>query len=821
MQIQSSDNTISNTNLIDIVEPSSNHIINEYLLLVEQAANIYKEKIGYTELHPLHNLAQKIDEKLQGQQNPQLGAHFHGLGGSSVLWHNLRIDKTENDLCFQFKLNHYARIELEKRLNTLSSLPAQNGPVTRELTDHQLGPITIKNLLKITYMNLENQFFAQLLIGNDPECPAFYNNVEIKIPYSVNNSDIMKSLYIALDFLGLSDALKPSTDEDRLKLKIARLFHLFAPKGAAKVRTNTFFHRCTVEQMKTTCSKLDTKMQSVFQKYLSDEPNLIREVDTPLGKTLIVDGIGEGVKNAGLYGLYSTFTFGEKVYPNAEDINDRLIPLLKCGLISSEDRFRSFPNKKLLGLSSATDLASGSGAEVFTRPVMALKNMSTDKIFILFHPSILDLPGYWYTADNYGAKNAYVAEKDEHYRNRNSVIEIPQTQVDTFPEVMTHHMIEPKYITCIFTCEAYKEFLIEKFKNSGAFPDGRINGKTFDEFIRVDKCYERDMFYLSSKELQEEMWEHQKILHQLIENNDFIFPSLNKDVIGEQLAIGIISKYIARPIYNTVFPQRASRLSGENNEREQISFIPSSFYKKKIPHIFQKKCLARTTHGLDHALRVALWTQLLQELYGQLGRTKTKEPVLLGTAGLLHDGARENEDIDYWDSESAKLVEKLFKKANLDQAVSETYIQAIENKDPKDGIFTTDEQRIVHDADCLEYMRISKLFSGFRKENLCFSQFEGAEKIMDALLPQIQIFIHVTMEQDMRHYFAFQSKLPYIDLIRCLYSLHKHANCFSEIIKLCSEEMKIIGEKSPPENNDFTEMLKKYGEILNSSLKKI
>ncbi len=151
---------------------------------------------------------------------------------------------------------------------------------------------------------------------------------------------------------------------------------------------------------------------------------------------------------------------------------------------------------------------------------------------------------------------------------------------------------------------------------------------------------------------------------------------------------------IARPLYRKPSPVSTTYLN-ENNQRVALSDKPQEYVEENIEE-------TRDGHGAIHATRVALWTQLLRRLYEKSGQEPVKNPILLATAGVFHDVAREDEGVDRWDAKSAIALKKLLKKAQVDEKTSAQFSQTIREKDPKDDLFTTDEQRIVHDADCLD-----------------------------------------------------------------------------------------------------------------------
>jgi hypothetical protein len=127
-----------------------------------------------------------------------------------------------------------------------------------------------------------------------------------------------------------------------------------------------------------------------------------------------------------------------------------------------------------------------------------------------------------------------------------------------------------------------------------------------------------------------------------------------------QASIARIIQSIALPLYKEPLPQ-SSKGTNDNQFTE----------------------LARWSHGGLHSARVALWTQVLMRLYETVGRKTVDNPIFLATAGAFHDVAREDEGPDYWDAQSAKALESLLARVNIDPATRNIYTEAIRDKDPE------------------------------------------------------------------------------------------------------------------------------------------
>ena len=240
--------------------------------------------------------------------------------------------------------------------------------------------------------------------------------------------------------------------------------------------------------------------------------------------------------------------------------------------------------------------------------------------------------------------------------------------------------------------------------------------------------------------------------------------------VERQSVIGKILQSIVLPFYKAPMPRDVMRKDPKSGAYISLSTVSEANYQKYLHDIQNKKIAARRIHGAMHAVRVTLLTQILLRVYEKLGRKKLQDPVLLATAGGVHDIARQNDQIDYWDEESSLVLETLLIRANVDVSKRERYIQTIKEKDPQNGKFSTDEQRIVHDADCLDILRVISKFS-FKKNLLCFWEFrQGNEAFCDQLFDQIYNFIKLTDTPALAQYLEHHSMEYYGDVVRILFA---------------------------------------------------
>lgn len=263
--------------------------------------------------------------------------------------------------------------------------------------------------------------------------------------------------------------------------------------------------------------------------------------------------------------------------------------------------------------------------------------------------------------------------------------------------------------------------------------------------------------------------------------------------LDSQSAIAKIVQSMALPFYKKSMPRNPSYQISSMSVRIELGRQDEGTYGKKLDRIQKGESPAREHHGTMHCTRVALWTQVLSRAYEKLGREKLKDPVLLATAGAMHDVAREDEGTDYWDEESSMVLSILLTRANVEEPKARQYIQTIRAKDPRNDQFSTDEQRIVHDADCLDIIRVIGR-SAFSESNLCFYKFDPTKKeFCNKLLDEVSDFIALTEGLELRTYLEHHSDDFYGDLVRMLFAMEKKGQPrFPLIRELVQEDMQGI-----------------------------
>ncbi|MGQ3890476.1 ankyrin repeat domain-containing protein [Legionella sp. CNM-4043-24] len=190
-------------------------------------------------------------------------------------------------------------------------------------------------------------------------------------------------------------------------------------------------------------------------------------------------------------------------------------------------------------------------------------------------------------------------------------------------------------------------------------------------------------------------------------------------------------------------PKNISHLSLENNLNDHANWLYQNIYSVAYPGsppIPAHQGLSRVVHGIAHVSRAAHYVPVLANLYRRHGASGAQELTsedvrLLQIAALFHDSAREGEETDYWDHESALLLYCYLRNAlGVEQEKARTIAEATANKDiGHKGYFRIYEEdngditgdfdtasvpyqktiyhQIIHDADCLDIIRARPCFN--------------------------------------------------------------------------------------------------------------
>jgi hypothetical protein len=231
-----------------------------------------------------------------------------------------------------------------------------------------------------------------------------------------------------------------------------------------------------------------------------------------------------------------------------------------------------------------------------------------------------------------------------------------------------------------------------------------------------------------------------------------------------------------------------------NSQRRSVP-VPAPFFGVGISDYSEYKklleegrILPRSIHGPIHSTRAVLWGQALAEIY----KFDPSLRLLLATTVGAHDCLREDEGEDRWDRESAVALKNYLLSRGESLAVALEFSHAIAEKDPADGQFTTDAQRIVHDADVFEIKRCLRENEKFDSTQLCLSKLDHID-FKEELTSEIGEFIEITENFALKKHLEYYSDNYYGDLVRLLKTLHDEKQLFPILTQLLAEPIKQFG----------------------------
>ena len=238
-----------------------------------------------------------------------------------------------------------------------------------------------------------------------------------------------------------------------------------------------------------------------------------------------------------------------------------------------------------------------------------------------------------------------------------------------------------------------------------------------------------------------------------------------------QLYIAQVVQKMALVFYKSLMPRNPTYLP--DGQEKRVHLAPNNFLIPQRKILARKEICAREIHGTMHSARTTLWGQVLRLICQKFSLNEPVHPVLLALASALHDAARENEGRDYWDAESAKLLEIILKELHVPDELIKIYVQAIRDKDPKDSLFTTLAQEILQGADCVEIMRLTGR-EGFVFDKLhLYKAHPEMQKVLKSFVKEAALFIKLTDHPRIRLILEHKSTDFFGDLVRLLFSLQQ------------------------------------------------
>lgn len=195
----------------------------------------------------------------------------------------------------------------------------------------------------------------------------------------------------------------------------------------------------------------------------------------------------------------------------------------------------------------------------------------------------------------------------------------------------------------------------------------------------------------------------------------------------------------------------------------------------------------RYWHGVMHASRTVIFAHIIGSMYKDAGHDITSTPMGMLIAAGMHDSARENDGPDLWDKDSGEMCKSLLEEQG--DIHSELLGRAVAEKDSK----TPDslEQKIIHDADCMEIVRCLRHPGHFRRNELWVAK-ELDTEIVTQFISEAKLFIHLTQDKIIKD-FVEKSPHPLMCLYQILLHVDQHYDQLSSLCKTISGDV-YLGE---------------------------
>ncbi len=219
-------------------------------------------------------------------------------------------------------------------------------------------------------------------------------------------------------------------------------------------------------------------------------------------------------------------------------------------------------------------------------------------------------------------------------------------------------------------------------------------------------------------------------------------------VAKTQARIGYYLQNAILPVYGKPFPSDPTYREGDEEKP-----LASPFYGEGLPSYEAYKegvdsgsVIPRVTHGKMHAVRTCIASQILAKIYAASPDEIPEDDILLlSIAAAAHDWMRGDEGEDRWDEDSAQALYCYLLSLGYEKEHIERYVHALKEKDPAGDLFTFLTQKIIHDGDCLEIMRVLEGKKDFDPQQLQFYHLTSMEKAdKDAFIDEWYRFIKLT-----------------------------------------------------------------------------
>lgn len=231
-----------------------------------------------------------------------------------------------------------------------------------------------------------------------------------------------------------------------------------------------------------------------------------------------------------------------------------------------------------------------------------------------------------------------------------------------------------------------------------------------------------------------------------------------------------------------ILPMKPNKALKSVSDAVQKYVLP--LYRAPYPN--SKK---REWHGVVHAMRTMLFSFIVAKLYAESGREVSCQLKSLLLAAALHDSGRKGDGPDRpeWEKKSGENCRTTLLKLGIPTEEARKLKSAIIEKDAKSPIDL--ETKIVHDADCIEYIRCC--LSGKRKydQKRLWLFKELGSKTAAQLVKEAMILIRLTERKSPKKRID-QADDPLSLLLKMIAVIHKKNQSLPLITRLLSKNEK-------------------------------
>jgi len=438
---------------------------------------------------PLGNLQGAVAHRkiiFSNAQNKPIdfGSHFHGYGkevvkGANLCFRTKQVNGKEV-VELDLRINHVFRAKLEGLLDRLKQMdPGQMNELLTVFHSHATGIRIEKALFPVGSQNfgpaqrIVFEGIGSITVGGS----SFYPNLHGRMLIQMDPGQSIFAMHEMLSILDLDDALRISSQDDLMRMKLGLLFRTFFPREALPFERSEEFFKLPIPELQEEMIKRVPGMQSVLNDYL-DKMEL-REI-LPGRMRYAIPGLADLARAKGATALTAAVTSSNKL--------DAIGSVLKMGLLSSDIRFTNRIQES--GASSNYDFYTGGSDSVFTQ-------LATQKPFESYYGSpykflisleALETGTYQYFYDEFGSR-----ETDDSYSpyfTRPGIGEFLDAAslhpLNGGHEIMIKERVPPSLIQGIVAESAtYKTALLEHLYRAGLVTNETILGVPVDQFVTV------------------------------------------------------------------------------------------------------------------------------------------------------------------------------------------------------------------------------------------------------------------------------------------------------------------------------------------------